>query len=232
MIKYPFLPTESRLEATAPIPHNEKLVYYYTMIKLYDYAQCPFCRKVRVALAEKGIEYERIHVDLRKGEQKKEWFLKLNPYGKVPVLVDNGSVIYESSIINEYLDERYPDPPLMPSHPSDRAKVRLLVDFCETRFHTPWFNVYFETTFRPEDRRNGELIEKSRKEINEHIGRLNQELEGRDYLAGAYSLADVAFTPRIAVLDSLGIQISPEFKNVMDWIERIKSRPSYRALEL
>src|SRR3972149_578337 len=86
------------------------------MIKLYDYPQCPFCRKVRIVLAEKGIEYERILVDLRKKEQKKEDFLRLNPYGKVPVLVDNDVLIYESSIINEYLDEKYPNPPLMPSN--------------------------------------------------------------------------------------------------------------------
>jgi len=202
------------------------------MIKLYDYPQCPFCRKVRVALAEKGIEYERIFVDLRKKEQKKEEFLKLNPYGKVPVLIDNGVVIYESSVINEYLDEKYPDPPLMPSDPSDRARVRILVDFCESHFHTPWFNIYIETTFKSEDKRNRELIEKSENELKEHLRRLNQELEGGDYLAGSYSLADIAFTPRIAIFSPLGIQIPPELKNVRDWIERMKSRPSYQALEL
>ena len=100
------------------------------MIKLYDYPQCPFCRKVRIVLLEKGIEYERIFVDLRKKEQKKGDFLRLNPYGKVPVLIDDGVVIYESSVINEYLDEKYPNPPLMPSDFAARAKVRILVDFC------------------------------------------------------------------------------------------------------
>lgn len=202
------------------------------MIKLYDYPQCPFCRKVRVALAEKGIQYERVFVNLRKKEQKKEEFLKLNPYGKVPVLLDDGTVIYESSVINEYLDEKYPKPPLMPSDVAGRARVRIWVDFCEFHFHTPWFNIYREMTFRSKNERNGELIEKSKNEIKEHLSRLNRELEGHEYLSGPYSLADIAFTPRIALFDSLGIRIDSEFKDVRNWMERIKSRPSYKALEL
>ncbi len=202
------------------------------MIKLYDYPQCPFCRKTRVALAEKGLEYERIIIDLRKKEQKKEEFLKLNPYGKVPVLVDNGVVIYESSVINEYLDEKYPEPPLMPSEPPERARVRILADFCESRFHTPWFNIYLQVTFKTEDQRDKDLINASKQELSEHLSRINEVLQGQEYLAGEYSLADIALTPRVALFDSLNIQIPPEFKNVMKWIERIKSRPSYQALDL
>lgn len=132
------------------------------MIRLYDYPSCPFCRKVRVALDEKGIKYERVFVDLRKKEQKKEEFLRLNPYSKVPVLIDNDTVIYESSVINEYLDEKYPTPPLMPSDPAGRAEVRIWVDFCESHFHNPWFNIYREMTFRHESERNMELIERSK----------------------------------------------------------------------
>jgi len=200
------------------------------MIKLYDYPQCPFCRKVRIVLAEKGIKYERILVDLRKKEQKKEDFLKLNPYGKVPVLVDNDVLIYESSIINEYLDEKYPNPPLMPSNFAARAKVRILVDFCESHFYPPWYNIYREITFKTEHERNDDLIEKSKNEIKEHLYRLEQELEGKDYLAGSYSLADVTFTPKVAPFDSLGIQVDSELKNVRSWVEKIKSRPSYQAI--
>jgi glutathione S-transferase len=202
------------------------------MLRLYDYPQCPFCRKARVALAEKGLKYERVFVDLRKREQKKEEFLKLNPYGKVPVLVDNGTVMYESSVINEYLDENYPDPPLMPSSPADRARVRILVDFCESHFHPSWFNIYLQMTFKAEDKRDKELVEGSKEELKEHLRRINEVLEGQEYLGGGYSLADIAFTPRVAIFDSLNIQIPPEFQNVTAWIERIKARPSYQALEL
>jgi len=202
------------------------------MLKFYDYPACPFCRKVKITLEEKGIEYEKIYVDLRKKEQKKEEFLKLNPYGKVPVIVDNGAVVYESSVINEYLEEKYPNPPLMPSDPKDRARIRIWVDFCETHFHNPWFSLYWEIKFKPEKSRDTELIEGCRNEIKEHLHRLDKELEGQEYLAGSYSLADVAFTPRIAIFDQLEIDVDTKLKNVINWIERIKSRASFQALEL
>lgn len=202
------------------------------MIKLYDYPRCPFCRKVRIVLDEKGVEYERIFIDLRKKEQKKEGFLKINPYGKVPVIVDNGFTIYESSVINEYLEEKYPNPPLMPSSPEDKARARILIDFCETRFHPSWFNIYMETVLKEETDRDEDVIDTNIYEVEKHLRRLNKELEGRDYLAGTYSLADVAFTPRIALFDQLGIELDGELTNVAGWIERIKQRPSYQTLDL
>src|SRR6478672_13938201 len=98
------------------------------MLKLYDYPDCPFCQKVRVVLAEKDLEFEKVLVDLRKQEQKAPEFLRLNPYGKVPVLVDEDEVIYDSTIINEYLEDEYPHPPLMPEQSSERARVRMFED--------------------------------------------------------------------------------------------------------
>ena len=81
------------------------------MMKLYDYPDCPFAQKVRVVLAEKELEYEKVFVDLRTGEHRQNAeFLKLNPYGKVPVLIDDEVVVYDSTIINEYLEEEYPHP--------------------------------------------------------------------------------------------------------------------------
>ena len=83
-----------------------------TPIQLYDSATSPNCQRVKVVLEEKQIPYRIIPVDLQAGEQKKPDFLRLNPYGKVPVIIDGQTVIYESCIINEYLEEQYPDSPL------------------------------------------------------------------------------------------------------------------------
>ena len=84
-------------------------------MKLYDYPDCPFAQKVRVVLVEKELEYETVFVDLRTGEHRQNAeFLKLNPYGKVPVLIDDEVVVYDSTIINEYLEDEYPHPSLMP----------------------------------------------------------------------------------------------------------------------
>jgi glutathione S-transferase len=78
------------------------------MIKLYDFKSSPNCQRVRVVLAEKNLPYETVPIDLRAQAQKTPDYLKLNPYGKVPVLTDDDTVLYESCIINEYLDEKYP----------------------------------------------------------------------------------------------------------------------------
>ncbi len=197
------------------------------MIRLYDFPRCPFCQKVRIALAEKGLPYEKILVDLAKREQKQRGFLEMNPYGKVPVLVDDSHIIYESSIINEYLDEKYPNPPLMPPSPELRARVRILVDFAETRFNSTWYSLYRQGRHAAEGERGEELVGKAREDMDGHLRRLDSELEGRQYLAGSYSLADIAFTPRIATFDDLGITVDKKYPHLSSWIERIKSRESF-----
>jgi glutathione S-transferase len=92
-------------------------------VKLYDAARCPFCARVRIALAEKAIDYETVEIDLR---QRPEWIYDLNPSGKVPVL-DDGFVLPESAVIMEYLDDRYPNHALLPSDLGARAEARLSV---------------------------------------------------------------------------------------------------------
>jgi len=199
------------------------------MLKLYDYPRCPYCQKVRVALAEKGLRYERLLVDLSKKEHKEREFVEMNPYGKVPVLMDGSQAIYESSIINEYLEEKYPDPPLMPPSPAQRARVRILVDFAETRVNVPWFNLFREIRLVADDRRDEKLVRESMEELKGHLDRLESELEGGggEYLIGAYSLADVAFTPRVATLDALGIEVDSGYPRVAAWIEAITKRESF-----
>src|SRR5438093_12220150 len=98
------------------------------MIKLYDFKSSPNCQRVKVVLAEKNLPYDIIPIDLRKSEQKTPEYLKLNPYSKVPVLTDDAAVLYESCIINEYLNEKYPNLPLMPADLEKWAKMRILID--------------------------------------------------------------------------------------------------------
>ena len=92
-------------------------------MKLYDAARCPFCARVRIALAEKGFEYERVEIDLG---NRPDWIYELNPMGKVPVF-DDGFVLPESAVIMEYLDDRYPEHPLLPAEPKSRALARMWV---------------------------------------------------------------------------------------------------------
>jgi len=92
-------------------------------VKLYDAARCPYCARVRIVLAEKGIEYETVEVDLR---NRPDWIYELNPTGRVPVL-DDGFILPESDVIMAYLDERFPEPPLRPSDLAERALAHVIV---------------------------------------------------------------------------------------------------------
>jgi glutathione S-transferase len=201
------------------------------MIRLYDYPDCPFCQKVRLVLAEKDLEFERVHVDLRKNEQKTPEFLKLNPYGKVPVLIDEDIVIYDSTIVNEYLDEEYPNPPLMPGDSAGRARVRLLEDFADNSFAPP-AGIVMAELHKPEAERDMEKTRRYQAEIGRVLARLEGYLDGREYLAGDFSLADVAFVPRVVLLSQLGVEVDPRLQNVAAWIARLRERPSVRTLGL
>jgi glutathione S-transferase len=201
------------------------------MIRLYDYPDCPFCQKVRVVLAEKDLEYERVHVDLYKGEQRSPEFLKLNPYGKVPVLIDEDVVIYDSTIINEYLDEEYPNPPMMPEDSAGRGRVRLLEDFADNSF-TPPAGLVMADLHKPEGERDTERVRRYQGEIVRVLARLEAALDGKEYLVGDFSLADVSFVPRVLVLGQLGIELDPRLQNVAAWIARLRERPSVTVLGL
>jgi len=199
------------------------------MIRLYDYPDCPFCQKVRVVLAEKDLEYERVHVDLHKGEQKSPEFLKLNPYGKVPVLVDEDIVVYDSTIINEYLDEEYPNPKMMPQDSAGRARVRLLEDFADNSF-TPPTGMILAELHKPGAEQDAERVRRYQGEIIRVLGRLEAMLAGKEFLVGDFSLADVAFVPRVLTLEQLGIELDPRLENVAAWIARLRERPSVLIL--
>jgi stringent starvation protein A len=202
------------------------------MLKLYDYPDCPFCQKVRVVLAEKDLEFEKVLVDLRKQEQKAPEFLRLNPYGKVPVLVDEDEVIYDSTIINEYLEEEYPLPRLMPEDSQGRARVRLLEDYCDNSFIPPTTMLLAQLR-KPEAERDTQRVEQAREELRRCLYHLRDHLDGSEYLVGPeFTLADASFAPRMMVIGRLGFEFEPALAPVQAWLDRIRSRPSVRGLGL
>jgi stringent starvation protein A len=202
------------------------------MLKLYDYPDCPFCQKVRVVLAEKDLEYEKIFVDLRKQEQKLPDFLRLNPYGKVPVLVDEDEVIYDSTIINEYLEDEYPLPRLLPEDSQTRARVRMLEDYCDNSFIPPTTMLLAQLR-KADAERDMQRVEQAREELRRALYYLRDRLQGQEFLVGKeFTLADAAYAPRIMVLGRLGVELEPALAPVQAWIDRIRMRPSVRSLGL
>jgi glutathione S-transferase len=183
------------------------------VITLYDADRCPYCARVRIVLAEKGIEYETVVIDL---DDRPAWIYEKNPLGKVPVLEEDAFVLPESAVIDEYLEERYPEPALWPADPAERAFGRLLV-FRFDELSKPYY------ALRREE-------EGARERLEAQLAKLSAALEARAYLSGReFGLADVAYVPWIVrARDRMGVEVG-RFGALADWLERISARPSVAA---
>ena len=168
-------------------------------MRLVDAARCPYCARVRLALAEKELEYETVEVDL---SDRPQWLLDLNPpSGRVPVL-DDGFALPESEVIMAYLDDRYPERPLLPSDPAERAQARLLVHRFDENLGTDYY------AFRRGDAND--------------LGAKLDSLE-----VGQSLFADLAYVPWvIRARDLLGVALPGR---VAAWLDALEQRPSVAA---
>ncbi len=198
-------------------------------LKLYDFKSSPNCQRVKVVLEEKKIPYEIIPIDLRKNEQKKPELLDLNPYGKVPVLVDGNTVLYESCIINEYLEEKYPEPSLMPKDPVQRAKIRLLIDYALNLLNPAYQKIRGQMV-KDEKERDKDALESAKGEIKNLLKRLEQEIGSQIYLMGDFSLLDAAIIPRFLRLEGWGLLPDASLPRLTKWLQTIKDRPSVQVI--
>jgi glutathione S-transferase len=199
------------------------------MLKLYDFKSSPNCQRVKVVLEEKKIPYETVNVDLRAGEQKTPDYLKINPYGKVPAIADGDTVLYESCVINEYLDEKYPAPRLMPSDPAARAKARILIDFGLTQMDSAYTKLRMELN-KDEKDRNPETISAAKEDIKKRLQRLEQELGDKQYLMGDFSLVDADLIPRFTRLEGFGVLPDASLPRLGKYLQRMKDRPSVKTI--
>ena len=140
--------------------------------------------------------------------------MKQNPYGKVPVLVDGDGVLYESAVINEYLDEKFPQVQLMPADLLQRARVRIWIDFLNTRVHPA-----------ASDITHNRAPEKARERMKQHLQALDEEIAGKDFLVGNYSLADISFIPFYTRRERYGAVIDDTYPNLKRWGEALIARP-------
>ena len=198
-------------------------------ITLYHDVPSTNCDRVKIVLAEKGLPWEGIWVKLGKMEQKSLEHLKRNPYGKIPVIDDDGQLLFESCIINEYLDEKYPDPPLMPKDPYLRGRGRVLVDYALNYAHDPYWALRGEMR-KPAAERNEKVIEDKRNELRELLQYLEAELVKREFFLGDFSLVDIAIAPRLLRAEAYGALPAPSLPRLNAWLERMKARPSVKAI--
>ena len=183
------------------------------MITLYDAGRCPYCARVRIALAEKGIEYETVEIDL---DDRPAWIYEKNPLGRVPVLEEDTFVLAESAVIDEYLDERYPEPPLWPADPAARALGRMLV-FRFDELSRPYYAL-----------RRGD--DDARERLDAVLATLDPVLQEQRFLSGVeFGLADIAYIPWILrARDRMDVDLE-RFPALSEWVNRLAERPSIAA---
>jgi len=202
------------------------------MIRLYHFALSPFCRKVRLSLAEKKLEVEL--VEERYWERDAD-FLRRNPAGKVPVLRIDGQMLSESAAICEFIEEKYPEPWLMPKSAEGRYEVRRLVSWFDDKFHNEVTSkLLYERLHKKlmglgyPDSTN---VKAGAKAIKMHLDYMGWLLDQRRWLAGdALTLADFAAAAHLSSLDYISDVDWNRNNNVKDWYAKIKSRPAFRSI--
>ncbi|MGC9163748.1 MAG: glutathione S-transferase N-terminal domain-containing protein [Thiomonas sp.] len=190
------------------------------MMVLYSGTTCPFSQRCRFVLFEKGMDFEIRDVDLF---NKPEDVNVMNPYGQVPILVERDLILYESNIINEYIDERFPHPQLMPGDPIARARVRLfLFNFEKELF------VHVSTLESRQTKSNEKALEKARLAIRDRLTQLAPVFLKNKYMLGEeFSMLDVAIAPLLWRLDHYGIELPKSALPLAKYAERIFARPAY-----
>lgn len=190
-----------------------------SVMTLYSGATDILSHRARIVLAEKGVSYEVINIE---AHGKPEDLLELNPYGTVPTLVDRELALYETNIISEYLDERFPHPPLMPVYPVARAKARLII----YRFDREWMPL-----IRKLEAAKGNDLRAASKELASYISQLVPLFNSGPYFMGEeFTLVDCCIAPVLWRLPAWGITFSPvETKAINKYAERVFQRDSFQA---
>jgi stringent starvation protein A len=183
------------------------------VLTLYDADRCPYCARVRIVLAEKGLEHETVVVDL---DDRPAWIYEKNPLGRVPVLEEDAFVLPESAVIMEYLDERYPEPPLWPADPAERATGRLLVERFD-QLSRPYYAL-----------RRGD--EEARDRLRDELAKLDAVLAGHAFLSGReFGIADAAYLPWILRAETMLDVDLDQYAALAEWVARTGERPSVAA---
>ncbi|MFQ5415596.1 MAG: glutathione S-transferase family protein [Myxococcota bacterium] len=202
-------------------------------MKLYDSTAAPNPRKVRIFLAEKGIDVPIEQVDIAKAENRQPPYLAKNPMGGIPILeLDDGTIIAETVAICRYFEETHPDPPLMGVGPVDRALVEMWNRRMELEVAIPIMQCFRNTHdfFKGRIPQVAEYGEVCRTGAVKRLEWLDLVLADREFIAGdRYTIADITALMGIDFGRVVGIKVAPEQKNLQRWYEAVSSRPSAKA---
>jgi len=197
------------------------------MLKVYQLAGCPFALRTRIVLNEKRVPYEVLNID-RKAKPRE--MLEVSPGGTSPVIFDGEVRLRDSVVINEYLEERYPAPPLMPREPGPRGELRLLIDEVGDELGDALGQLVGAMLRLPAAERDPAAVESAREAVEEALGPWEARLAGREYLTGPFSLADVTlFTSVHGIRSLLPAALPEQAQALRAWLARLEARPSVQA---
>lgn len=196
-------------------------------MQLYGYFRSCNTRKVRLCLAELGVHHELVVVDLAAGEQRSPEYLRLNPNGVVPTLVDGELVLWESSAMLLYLAEKYPHGELLPSRLDERARVYKWLVWQPATFNPPRQRLVAALS-KPKDEQDGRAIAVLQGTIAHNLQTLAEALGSNDYLIDHYTLADLVMLPHLAALREAGFALPG---TVSRYLDRLTARPAWQATQ-
>jgi len=200
------------------------------ILELYSASVCPFAHRTRLTLLEKGIDFQLSEIDLN---NKPDWFLEVSPYGKVPVIKHEQNCIWESAIINEYLDEAFPEPPLMPKTAGERAFARIWIDFANTKLVPTFYKILLEQDPEKQVKWKDKYIEHLQFMETEGISKFSAE--GKYWLGNRLSLVDITFYPwfeRLCVLEHYrGVNLPESCQKLRQWWQQMLQRESVQGIK-
>ena len=198
-------------------------------MKLYTFWRSQAAFRVRIALNLKGLTREDIVINLDRGDQFKPEYRAQNPQAVVPTLYDGNAKLFQSVAILEYLEEKYPNPPLLPKEPGQKAKARILIDYGMSHFDGPYQKLRMELMKEQKDQ-NPQVIDDAKSELRKLLQRLENEIGAQQYLMGDFSLVDADLLPRFTRLEGFGVLPDPSLPRLGKYLERMKARPSVKAI--
>lgn len=200
------------------------------MLKLYDHPLSGNCYKVRLALNQLGVEYERVYLDIFEGEQHSGEYSAINPNKKIPVLIDGDFHMWESNAILLYLGKKYSPNLLYPEDLSTFGMVAQWLFFGKTSIDPNLAVARYLMRFVSPESRDERDMNRVMMQGNAALRVLDNHLECTDFLAGSYSIADIACYPYVSTAPEGGIDLSP-YPSVILWCNRIQSQPGYLSME-
>jgi glutathione S-transferase len=198
------------------------------MMRLYYGSGSPFAWRVQLVLEEKRLPYEPVLLSFQKGEHKAPEHLARSPHGKVPALEDGNVTLYESTAIVEYLEERYPEPALLPPDPAARAAVRIEELECVLYFSDVFGVIARQVFFTPVERRDAAALETARANLRNELDRLETRASGRGgpfVMGSTLTRADCTWLPFVEIGGRAGVQ--PKTPWLEAWRSRMRERPAY-----